>query len=253
MKVFISYAAQDETEANKIKHLLQYYNKEISFTLPVINDGENIMHSIGNAIKDSDAVLFIISKHTKKNEWATQEISIASFYHAERNLNVIPVVIDKDSEIPFFLKNMVYFDLSSGEDYETKIKKLSRVISNKDSIYAKEDLLFRKHIIEMQSIELKLKELEHLESQHRKNRKILLATAFFTIFGVAIAGLGLVVLLANIEVSLVQLALFLVMSVLIFSMAILIHNTLSKKFHNDFKSETEEIRKKIIEAGLKNV
>jgi len=253
MKVFISYAAQDEPEANKIKNRLQNYNKEISFTLPVMNAGDHILHSIGNAIEDSDAVLFILSKHTKKNEWASQEISIASYYHLERNLNIIPVVIDKDVEIPFFLKNMVYFDLSSAEEFDTEIEKLARVISNKDSVYAKDDLLLRKHIIEMESIALRIKELEHMESQNRKNRKILLATAVFTTFGAAIAGLGLVVLLANIEVSLVQLALFLVMSVLIFSMAILIHNAFANKLHHDFKIQTEELRKKLTEVGMKNV
>ncbi|HDZ1111610.1 TPA: toll/interleukin-1 receptor domain-containing protein [Klebsiella pneumoniae] len=103
MKVFISYSHADVQMAQRLKNYLLRENIEVLNDKFNVSTGSNVLSSISQAIDNSDAVLFLISKNINKSEWAQQEISLAVTSKLNgRNVKLIPVLIDRHAAIPFF-------------------------------------------------------------------------------------------------------------------------------------------------------
>lgn len=131
--VFISYSRQDIKFVEELSKRLQKAGVSIWRDVEQIHPGDNWLLSIQNALDDSSAYLYILSKNSTKSEWVLFEHSIA----ANQNKKIIPILIDdsKDifSDIPAPLKNRQWIDLS--KDYDKNFKKLLNSLSD----YTKEE------------------------------------------------------------------------------------------------------------------
>ncbi|EFH6051719.1 toll/interleukin-1 receptor domain-containing protein [Escherichia coli] len=243
MKIFLSYAHDDERIAQRIRNYLTHHCGDMIFVMSDMTTGSNLQSSISDAIANSDAVLFIISKNTEKSEWVSQEISLAIYNKAKgKDIKLIPLRVDKNAEIPFFLKSYIYLDLSDDADFESEMSRLVIGLHKKMTTSAEEELSIQAERIRLESEYLKVRELQYNDYKKFKNRQIIFITMISTLLSAIIISISLVGWLAKIEFSQIQLILALLMSVL--------SSTLGAIFYlRKVKSNRHEIKKKIDELS----
>ena len=90
-----------------------------------MSPGESIAGRIGTAIMAADAVVFVISKDTSQSSWVGSEIALAVARKAGGDhVRVIPVLIDRAAELPFFLRDIQYVDMTHADAVPESPEKL---------------------------------------------------------------------------------------------------------------------------------
>lgn len=103
MNVFVSYSHVDRDFALKLSAILESdgFDVFIDNKIPI---GNNIYRDIGKGIAKADVIIIIISNNTAKHGFVMNETaSILSFFDRGRMPLVIPIVMGKDTPIPFEL------------------------------------------------------------------------------------------------------------------------------------------------------
>lgn len=161
MRVFISYLHADVLVAQKLKNYLVCHDIDVLDDKYSINTGSNLLVSINEAINRSDAVLFLISKDTDKSELAQQEISLAVTNKLNgRDIKLIPIVIEKNANIPFFLKDYIYLDMSDENGFEQAMSLLMKGLMIEQTTSVEDEqaikiqnIMFDRKALRLQSIE----------------------------------------------------------------------------------------------------
>lgn len=206
MKIFLSYAQDDERIAQRVRNYLTHHGVDMSFVMFDMTTESNLQSSINDAIADSDAVLFIISKNTEKSEWMSKEISLAIYNKANgKNIKLIPLRVDKNAKIPFFLKSYMYLDLSNDVNFESAMSILVMELHKKTTTSAEEELLIQAEKIKVESEYLSIKKLQYDNYKRNKNRQIVFITIISILLSTIIASVSLVGWLTKIEFSQIQL------------------------------------------------
>ncbi|WP_261867500.1 toll/interleukin-1 receptor domain-containing protein [Pectobacterium carotovorum] len=243
MKIFLSYAHNDERIAQRIRNYLTHHGVDIDFVMSDMTTGSNLKSSINDAIANSDAVLFIISKNTEKSEWMSQEISLAIYNKTNgKNIRLIPLRVDKNAEIPFFLKSYSYLDLSNNADFESAMSRLVIGLHKKMTTSAEEELSIQAEGIKLEAESLKMKELQYDDYKKFKNRQVIFITMISMLLSAIIVSISLVGWLAKIEFSQIQLILALLMVILISALGAIF-------YLRKIKYNSHEIIKKIDELS----
>lgn len=215
MKIFLSYVHNDEHIAQKIRNYLTRHSVDMAFVMSDMTTGSNLQNSINDAIASSDAVLFIISKSAEKSEWMSQEISLAIYNKINgKDIKLIPVRVDKNAEIPFFLKNYIYLDLYDDADFESAMSRLVIGLDKKTTISSEDELSIQAERIKLESEYLKVKELQYDENKKFKNRQVIFITMISMLLSAVIVSISLVGWLAKIDVSQLKFILALLIAVL---------------------------------------
>lgn len=138
MNIFISHSSKDKYLAEKISTLLK--ENGINTFLPdqdSISPGESIVATIADAILSSDGYLFLISKRSVENPFIGYEVSMA-FSETQTNEDkiLIPILLDKDSSPPFFLRDIQFIDMSNEDLFQKNSSKLISAIKQPKTIYS---------------------------------------------------------------------------------------------------------------------
>ncbi|GAB7028143.1 toll/interleukin-1 receptor domain-containing protein [Geotalea toluenoxydans] len=132
-KVFISHISKDTEFARRLASDLQKAGIDAFVYRDAIAPGESIVEKIGSAILDSDAFVLILSRQSSANPWVSTEIALA---RARREKGVkhkiIPIVLEKDIDIPFFLKDLLYLEMTDDGKYKQNLPLLIRSILQTD-------------------------------------------------------------------------------------------------------------------------
>ncbi|BFM06941.1 toll/interleukin-1 receptor domain-containing protein [Halioxenophilus aromaticivorans] len=202
MKVFISHTNEDAHIAIKIRNYLVHSDIDVFDDKADISMGSNLASSINEAIDASDAVLFIISRNTDKSRWVHQEMSLAISNKLNgKSVKLIPIVVEKNSEIPFFLKDYLYLDLSRGQDFETGMSRLIEGLRSDKKTSIQQDLEAKVTSIEIEKELLKIKSLEHEEFRKFKSRQMFFIAMIATLVSSVVVSIGLLGWVAKIEYS----------------------------------------------------
>lgn len=202
MKVFLSYSSDDHKVAQKVRNFLVHHNVEVFDDKSDIATGANLTASINEAINNSDAVLFFISKSSDKSQWMQQEMSIAvSNKFQGKEIKLIPIVIEKNAEVPFFLKDYVYLDISGTSNFEKAMARLLKGLSSSQNTSIEQDLAAKVLNIEIEKELLKLKSLEHEEYKKFKTRQMFFVSMIVTLISAIVASVGLLGWVAKIDYS----------------------------------------------------
>lgn len=111
-KVFISYSTKDLHVVSKFKEMLSVPVIDVFISEYSLPPGSKLDEEIIDAIRDCDLFILLWSRNSKKSEWVSQEVGIAT---AEEK-TIIPVVLEKELSLPGFIKNIKY--LAAYEDPE---------------------------------------------------------------------------------------------------------------------------------------
>lgn len=122
-KVFLSYSSQDKTIAQKIIYDLQALGIDL-WSDDNLRAGDPWKQIIGDQLRQSEAVVVLVSPASLSSDWMTDEWSTALLI----SKRVIPVLINGATywHLPARLREIRAFDLSAG--YATDIKKLAETL-----------------------------------------------------------------------------------------------------------------------------
>lgn len=202
MRVFLSHSYEDNDIANKVRNYLAHHDMAVFDDKADIATGASLNASISHAISNSDAVLFFISKNSEKSQWVQQEMSLAVSNRLKgKDVKLIPVLLDKSAEIPFFLKDYLYLDISKSNDFDISMKKLMEGIVSVQKTSLKQDLEAKVANIEIEKEILKVKSLEHEEFKKFKTRQMFFVSMIVTLVSAIVVSVGLLGWLAKIEYS----------------------------------------------------
>lgn len=130
MKIFISHSHKDKEFVRRLADDLSKEGFDVWLDEDLISPGEQWTDKINEAIENSDVVLIIISSNTSESRFQASEIAFAiSSQRKHPSKRIVPVLTEKNAELPFFLRNVVYCDLSSKDKYESNFKSLVRALS----------------------------------------------------------------------------------------------------------------------------
>lgn len=126
MKVFISYSHQDREYADLIAGRLREDGHEVWYDKWKLKVGDNLIEKINQGLKETDALIVIISKNSLSSKWVMHELSAIAFGElSSRSSRIIPVLVD-ESTVPEYLARNVYVDLS--ENIEIGLNKIVQVL-----------------------------------------------------------------------------------------------------------------------------
>lgn len=112
MKVFISYTQQDKNHAELIADRLRQAGHDVWYDEWKLRVGDNLIEKINQGLKETDALLVIISENSLRSKWVMHEFSALAFGElSTKNRRIIPVLVDK-STVPEYLARYFYVDLS---------------------------------------------------------------------------------------------------------------------------------------------
>lgn len=130
MRVFISHSHEDKQIVSRITDDLRKHGIQVWLDEDLISPGEQWADKISEAFENSNAILVIISHNTAESRWQTSEIAFAvATQRRDPSKRIIPVLIDRQADVPFFLKDLVYCDLSSESQYEHSFELLLRALT----------------------------------------------------------------------------------------------------------------------------
>jgi hypothetical protein len=107
--VFISYAHSDADQARRLVSALRTANVTGWMDSADIAAGEAISSAVRDALRQSTAVLVLLSPRALQSEWVQFEIGAAEAL----NKRIIPVIVSGDQieeQLPEILRNRVWID-----------------------------------------------------------------------------------------------------------------------------------------------
>ncbi|RNC86015.1 MAG: TIR domain-containing protein [Balneola sp.] len=113
-RVFLSYSYQDREKVDRIAHELQSNNIDIWYDQQDLDVGSNWNEKIRYQIESSDTVIIFLSKNFLSSEWSQRELWQALSESEKRNINIIPVTLER-VKIPSDLSGFLILNLGNSE------------------------------------------------------------------------------------------------------------------------------------------
>jgi hypothetical protein len=103
MNVYISYSGADEKWADQLRIALGNHDIDVWNPASQIAPGENWGLKYGNALKNADAVVVLLSPASVKSDWVRHEIEFALSSPQFRD-RLVPVIVKPTDDIPWILR-----------------------------------------------------------------------------------------------------------------------------------------------------
>lgn len=130
MNIFISHNHQDKEFVRRISADLRAGGFSVWLDEDIVSVGENWTDKITEALERSDIILVVLSANSSNSTFQNSEIAYAlASQRKNPSKRVVPLVIDKKAELPFFLKDVAYADFSSQEKYNEQLQHLIQALS----------------------------------------------------------------------------------------------------------------------------
>ena len=129
MHVFLSHNYKDKDKVRRLADRLIESGQSVWLDEDNVMPGELWQDKLQKAIDDSYAIVVVVSRHTAESRWQTAEISHAIAARRHQEKKVIPVLIEQVSELPFFLRDVVYCDLSTDDKFDRNFDSLLKALS----------------------------------------------------------------------------------------------------------------------------
>lgn len=204
MKIFISHTNNDRPLADKIVEKLKSDGHIVHFDADNIRPGASWAAELTNAINSADAVIFLISKSSSENVIFEQELGLAiSARYSERQTKIIPILLEKHVQIPFFLRDIIYLDLTesnSEEEFNHKIMQLLSSLKEAEPAGLVESQLYaREAAIAAAKKHLQMEKAFYIEEKKRHFRSLFLWTIMSTFIGLAAVATTLLNIFTDIQ------------------------------------------------------
>jgi hypothetical protein len=129
MQVFISYAESDEPVAKKVAAGLEKEGLKVWYDRREILPGQNWAESVSKALKESRAMVVLLTPAALRSSWVRREIDYAlgdqTFSH-----RLVPVIVGPPENLPkkdfpWILQSFKTFNLPERGNQEREIKEIA--------------------------------------------------------------------------------------------------------------------------------
>ncbi|MDX6529297.1 MAG: hypothetical protein QOH41_1587 [Blastocatellia bacterium] len=134
MKVFISYSSKDEALATRIVASLEAAGLDAWYSKREIMPGDNWAEKIANGLKESNAMVVLVTPDALESDAVQSSISYAL---SERTFNrrLIPVIVGDSADfakdrIPWIFNRLKTIKLSKDGKNEEQFKKIAQVLKD---------------------------------------------------------------------------------------------------------------------------
>lgn len=132
MKVFLSYARKDSSLAGKITSALETKGFDVWNAETEVLPGDNFAEKISDALKDSDAMVVLLSPASLESNYVQWEIEYALGNKAYKQ-RVIPVLVGSEENIssdsiPWILRKLQMIRLTEPEQADEEINQISEAL-----------------------------------------------------------------------------------------------------------------------------
>jgi len=124
LRVFLSYAAQDATQALRIYNVLFKQPDIEIFTTNMLSAGENWIPKLRKALYESDLFIVLLSPNAVESKWVLYELGAAWGL----NKPIIPVVmqLEMSGKVPLVLRDVPLLSIEELENSEAVNQILER-------------------------------------------------------------------------------------------------------------------------------
>jgi hypothetical protein len=136
MRVFISYASKDEPLAAKIVASLEEAGLDAWYKKREILPGDNWAEKIATGLRDSNAMIVLVTSHALESDAVQSSISYALSEPAFSQ-RLIPVIVgdadevlDLDKKMPWILKHLRTFKLSKEGENQERFKEIAQALKD---------------------------------------------------------------------------------------------------------------------------
>jgi hypothetical protein len=106
MQVFLSYAAADREFAAGVARSLKKKGYHVWFADDRLYPGDNWSLAIGKALKESDAMVVLLSPESVRSEWVRRGIEYALSSQKYKG-RLIPVLVRPTKDFPWILERQI--------------------------------------------------------------------------------------------------------------------------------------------------
>jgi len=194
-KLFISYAHSDSRLAERIVAALA--DRGVTTWRPdELSAGDSVTGSIGDAIRRSDAVAVLLSREAAKSPWVNREIAFAlADDSGEGPKRVIPVLLEPDVELPPFLRDLRYIDLSSQAHFGQGLDELVAAAAVEPRVRKDQEreLQLRRRMLNAERVALLEAQRQMYEEYSRQSAKLGRTLTVLAIVVTLATGVGLMI------------------------------------------------------------
>ncbi|NET49135.1 MAG: TIR domain-containing protein, partial [Merismopedia sp. SIO2A8] len=144
-QVFLSHAEEDARMAEKVRRSLMRAGITTWSYRADIEYGDDFEKAIARGVEQADNILFLMSSDSLKSNYCQQELTLA--FKLNKRLIIMLAQQVEDAEIPVFLRNRQYIDLTDNEseaDYLKDEDDLLRVVKQEATYYDEHKVLLTK-------------------------------------------------------------------------------------------------------------
>ena len=131
MKVFLSYAHENEALARRIADVLREAGLDVWDRRDIL-PGDNWAEKVSHALNESQAMVVLITPESLRSEWVRREIEYAlgNKRYSERLLPVFvgPRENIPPDEIPWILERLQAIELTTPEEEEEGIRQIAEAL-----------------------------------------------------------------------------------------------------------------------------
>ena len=182
--VFLSYSHQDRVAAREFSQALRNAGLDVWLDEEQAVAGESIASAISEAISRSDVVVALLSTRSQESNWLSSEVAAA----IAKSKKVIPVLLDRDVQVPLVLRDRLWLDLSDLAGVQEAAQKIAVSVASRTD--PSQELRNRADHISVQRAEME-REFELAQVLREQRERELRSRSFTVMFAlICAAGAG---------------------------------------------------------------
>ena len=136
MKVFISHAYTDDPFVRKVVAGLEEVGLEVWDATREILPGDNWADKVARALKESEAMVVLLTPDALRSNWVSWEIQYALGEQSYRNRLISVIVGDSEElpkeNVPWILRRLQMIDMSEYDEEEEGINQIAQTLLEAD-------------------------------------------------------------------------------------------------------------------------
>lgn len=124
-QVFIAYPYRERALAEQVARALTAEGVSVWFDEQQIRPGDEIASALQRGLQSAGAVVLVLGSQAYGDTWARKEAALA----LSQGKRIIPILPQRDAEIPYILRHLSYLDLSDEAGRSEKLQKLAKTLA----------------------------------------------------------------------------------------------------------------------------
>lgn len=129
MKVFATHVNEDAKFVDRLQSDLVDRGVQVWRADRQVAPGESFVGRIKSAIESAEIIVVVVSRAALRSQWFRSELALAVAEKERRHeKRIIPILVEASADIPFFIRDLHYLDMSDEKSYKHGVDALTQAI-----------------------------------------------------------------------------------------------------------------------------